>query len=274
MRRDTSTPEDRELLADFDRAARATGLEPCLIGAGAIQLGPAAEWDLRPRMTRDWDFAVRVDSWPTFERLAEQLTGPKGGFEHAREAHRFHHRSGGLLDVVPYGALEEPEGTLRWSDATVMETRGLRVLDQHHQVRRIGDLELRIASLPALVGLKLLAYLSRRPSIVRDIGDAHRLLVESENRLDNERIEAEALDRLASGAVSMSEVGAYLLGRDVGRIFADADRAALVDLIDESDDDSSSIVPNILRAPDSGGTSSERVRERLVAFRLGVLDRS
>ena len=48
------TAEDLELFVDFDRAAREIALEPCLIGAGAIQLGGDLTWRIRlARTTRD-----------------------------------------------------------------------------------------------------------------------------------------------------------------------------------------------------------------------------
>lgn len=273
MRADAYTSEDLELLADLERAAGTVGVEPYLIGAGAIRLGPALEWQVRPRVTRDWDFAVRLESWSRYEELVTQLTRPDAGFEQAQEVHRFLHRSGGKLDVVPYGGLEDPHGSIHWGDGQVMDTRGLSVLDQHHEIRRIGTVELRIASLPALVGLKVLAYLSRRPGITRDIGDVHRMLVEAEDSVVDARVEADALDRLASEDVSWTEVGAYLVGRDVGRVFADDDRAIILDLLDEATDEASRVVPDILRAPDSAGGSRARVLARLAAFRLGVVDR-
>lgn len=171
---DAFTPADLQLFVDLDRASRAVGVAPCLIGAGAIQVGPALGWEVRSsRMTHDWDFAVRVESWRRFGELGAALTGDAGGFTGSPEPHRFVHRLGGRLDVVPYGSLEDPQGTLRWPDGTEMDAAGLDVLDAHYQPAPApGDsTKLRVATLPALVGLKLLAYRSRRPVIVRDIVD-------------------------------------------------------------------------------------------------------
>lgn len=247
-------------------------MEPCLIGAGAIRLGPALEWDVRPRMTRDWDFAVRIDSWPAFEALVNGLTASNGGFVRGDAPHRFLHRSGGVLDVVPYGELEEPDGKIQWGEGVTMETRGLNVLDEHFATRRIGRLELRVASVPALIGLEVLAYGARRPGIVRDIGDVHRMLVEIEHSIDDHRIEKEALDRLSSEDVSIGVVGAYLLGRDVGRIFADDGRSLILSILDEAPEEASPVVPDIRRAPDSSAGTRDRVLVRLAAFRMGILD--
>jgi len=273
MKPDAYTADDLELLSDLERAARAVGVEPCLIGAGAIRLGPALEWSVRPRATRDWDFAVHIDSWSELEALVGRLTAPDGRFERGSEPHRFVHRSGGVLDVLPYGQVEEPLGEIRWSDGVTLDTRGLSVLDKDYTTRRIEDLERHVASLPALIGLEVLAYRARRPGVTRDIGDVHRMLVEFEDAVEDGRIAEEAFDRLTSGDVSIGEVGAYLLGRDVGRIFANDDRSLILAILDEAPEETSPVVPDIRRAADSAAGPRERVLERLAAVRLGMLDR-
>ncbi len=212
------TPEDLCLFVDLDRAARATGLEPCLIGAGAIQLGPDLHWNVRlARRTRDWDFAVRVDSWEQYKAFSKELVST--GFQSSKEPHRFRHGKGGLLDVVPYGNVECPPGSIKWPDGMVMSTTGLSALDRHHEVLRIAPIELRAASIPAILGLKVLAYLDRRPGIVRDIQDVHALLHDAEGCTPEDRIASEAFERLRSEEVAYAEVGAYILGsrRDAAR---------------------------------------------------------
>lgn len=267
------SPEDLQLLSDLERAARAVGVHFCLIGADALRLGPGLEWDVRPRMTKDWDFAVRTDSWSEFEALVEALTASGGGFEVAAEPHRFRHQSGGCLDVALYDELEEPDGQVHWKDGVVFETRGLSVLDEQYDVRRVGSLELRVATLPALLGLKLLAYEARRPAIIRDIGDAYRMLVEVEASVDDQEIAAQALDRLTTGEVTLAETGAYLVGREVGRTFGENDRTTILTLLDEALKEESPIVPDVRRAVDTRGHTRERVLQRLAAFRIGIVDR-
>lgn len=265
------TPEDLHLFVDLDRAARAIGLHPYLIGAGAIQLGPDMRWNVRlARKTRDWDFAVRIDSWTQYEALAKALVST--GFQRSQAPHRFRHNNGGLLDVVPYGNLERPPGSIAWPDGMVMSTIGLSALDGHHEVLRIDAVKLRAASIPAVVGLKVLAYRDRRPNIVRDIQDVHAMLHQAENCVPPDRITSEALERLDSEEVAFPEVGAYILGRDVGKTFQDQDLApmnALLATVGEADDQT---VGDVLRSTDGAYVTRETVVDRLRAFRLGIHD--
>lgn len=261
---------DREMLLDLQRAAEALRIDPCLIGASAILLAlqrrTAAPLS---RTTRDWDFAVAVESWQTFHDLAALLTAAGGGFHRVTEPHRFVHRLGGTLDVVPFGSLESPVGTIRWPDGSAMSTVGFAVLERHHEVHDLGQgLKLRVASLPALAGLKLLAYGDRRPAILRDIRDLHHL-ARSHAWDDGEgRIDAVAETALHAGVVGFGEVGAYVLGRAIAAAFASAPLVRMGDLLVGADDPWSDVVEHVVR--ERRGPIEERDRE-LVCACLGAL---
>lgn len=266
------TPEDLELFIDLDRAAREIGLDPCLIGAGAVQLGADLTWRVRlARTTKDWDFAVRVDSWTQYEELASALVARP--FRRAREPHRFLHAHGGTLDVVPYGDLEQPPGSLEWPGGMRMNTTGLSALDRHHALLAIESVALRAASIPAIVGLKLLAYVDRRPGILRDIQDVHALLLQAEDCVPESRVASEALEPLRSEALEYSEVGAYLLGRDVGRTFTLAELAPMSALLTKAGDADDRTVGDVLGFHGGSAVQRESVIRRLRALRLGIQDR-
>lgn len=267
------TEADFALFEDLQRAARAVPVTPCLIGAGAIQLGARQGWKVRlGRRTRDWDFAVRVDSWEQYDELSARLVADSSGFERSPEPHRYRHRAGGTLDVVPYGGLERTEVTIRWNDGSVMDVTGMSVLDEHHEILKLDPVGLRVASLPAIVGLKLLAYVSRRQGVQRDIVDVHSILREAESSVSDERIATEALERLTSEEVSFSEVGGYLLGRDVGRIFPEADLETMRALLQEAETPEAAVLTDVLRGSSGTGFRQETVAARLLALRFGIVD--
>lgn len=267
------SPADIALFADLDRAVRALDVVPCLIGAGAIRLGGDTRWRVRlARVTRDWDFAVRADSWSQLEELAGELTGPGGSFERTGVLHRFRHGAGGQLDIVPYGGVELSPGTIRWPDGTEMTTLGLHVLDEHHETLHLDEVAVRTASIPAVVGLKLLAYLDRRPGIVRDIQDVHAILRGAQDSISDERIVAEALPQLASGEVAYSDVGAYVLGRDVGRVFQEDALAPMRSLLDRVEDERDRTAGDAL-AGRGVLAERERIVRALRALGAGLRDR-
>jgi predicted nucleotidyltransferase len=268
----TYTAADLELFVDLERAAAAVGVAPCLIGAGAIQLGSALGWGVRlGRTTRDWDFAVRVDSFEQYEDLVRRLVGERD-FAPAPEPHRFRHRADGVLDVLPYGGVERPAGIVRWRDGTVFEVGGFCALDEHHASHRLGPTTLRLASLAVVVGLKLLAHRARGPGVARDIADVVAILEGVERSVREDRIEAEALERLGAEDVRFSEVGAYLLGRDAGRAFPPAVLESLGSILMQAEDPAARTLARVLGSS-SSGADRETVVSRLRAFRIGLDDR-
>ena len=272
MSEPTYSSEDIALFTDLYEAAGSLGLAPCLIGAGAIQLRGDGRWRIRlDRRTKDWDFAVRVDSWREFDALVRRLLS--GRFTPTDVPHRFLHEEGVLLDVLPYGGIEDPPGKLTWPQDVTMTTTGMSALDDHHHQLQLTTMELRTATVPAIVGLKLLAYLDRSPGEVRDIQDVHHLLVKAEDVAPDSRIETECIRRLQSEDLSYGEVGSYLLGRDVGATFQTTALEPMLALLDPKGRALDSALDAARRADDRRVHQRQTVVDRFLAHRLGMLDR-
>jgi predicted nucleotidyltransferase len=169
------------------------------------------------RMTRDVDLAVAVRSWEVFEEIRKEIR-KCGGFT-GPEAQRVH--LGGLsFDIVPFGGVAEddqicwpPDGEPR------MTTLGLEeALTNAHEVLLPEGLRVRVASIPALTLLKLLAWADRH--VERPRHDAPDLLqlVKSYSETWNEKQLYEDSDLLEAFGFDVELVGAALLGRDIRKI--------------------------------------------------------
>ncbi len=84
------------------------------------------------------------------------------------------------------------------------------------------------------------------------------------------RIASEALDRLNSEEVAFPEVGAYILGRDVGRTFQSQDLVPMTALLDSVGEASDRTVGDVLHSSGGAPIRREGVVDRLRAFRLGI----
>lgn len=214
---DFISAEAKEALEHFAQAANRLGIEFILVGARARQF--LLDWTdagSPGRATTDWDFGVLVSSWHEYDTLIEALTGPKGAFSRSPIEHRVIHNNGTRLDLVPFGGIEADRGAITWPKSlksmTVLgfsETLSLSVK------RTVGSVELRMASVAALLLLKLISYADRAES--RDLEDivfilGHRASV-AESRMFDELAEA-----LSLGLLEFSDAAPYLLGRDVGLI--------------------------------------------------------
>ncbi len=231
MDSDAYTKADLELFNDLDRAAESVGVVPYLIGAGAISLGGQFEWGVRlPRVTLDWDFAARVDSWEAFSQLTGALIGEGGGFTPVKDLpHRFLHVSGGSLDLIPFGSLEAPKGIIQWPNEVTMSTQGLEALCEAHEIHPLQGTTIKTASLPVVVGLKLLAYVDRRTQgTYRDIGDVVCTLEAIEDSENFAHLPDSLLPLMEAEVLSLANAGAYKLGQRIGRAFREESRTAVL----------------------------------------------
>ena len=154
-----------EDLAPLARQASALGLEWMLFGAQArdIVLEVAG---LRPvgRATLDVDVAVEVGTWGEYERLKSSLVDEEGASIDPNVAHRLELAGGTTLDVVPFGAIEA-NGNIAWPPHGDRVLRVVGLTDARQAATTVilpAKLEVLVPSLPAYVGLKLLAWESRQ----------------------------------------------------------------------------------------------------------------
>ena len=106
-------------VSDLARGLRELGVPFGVVGA----LVPELLLDVRSaRMTNDADVAVVVASLADFESLKDRLSDY--GFARTRLPHRMQHRSGGLVDMLPFSESIAPAGCLQLQD--VLNMAGFR----------------------------------------------------------------------------------------------------------------------------------------------------
>jgi hypothetical protein len=66
------------------------------------------------RATNDVDFGVRVERWEEFEALKRALVGTGRYSPDLNKAQRLISGEGGLIDVVPFGRVEDARGRITW----------------------------------------------------------------------------------------------------------------------------------------------------------------
>lgn len=91
--------------------------------------------------TNEIDFRILVETWDQFTRLRDALIANKSFQSHRTVGHRLIHESGLLVDLVPFGGLEEVSGQISWSPdfSIVMSTIGFREAYDHSIQVRIAD---------------------------------------------------------------------------------------------------------------------------------------
>lgn len=167
------------------------------------------------RATRDVDAVVRATSWEEYEELKRRLLA--AGFRQGRVPHRLEFGPA-ELDLIPYSRTLAPDDALKWpGQDRVMSTLGFEEAFESARPEHVGGLAVPMASLPACVLLKFVAYNDRPAERVRDLIDIVHCFELYAGEPDARRYEIG--EREVDGIpVSYDEAGAYLLGQEVAAL--------------------------------------------------------
>jgi predicted nucleotidyltransferase len=139
-------PADQvNIIRQVVRAAESKGLRLFIVGAQARDLLLQYVYDLPVhRATNDIDFGIIVESWDEFTKLRDDLIVDKKFQPHRTMKQRLVHESGLLVDLVPFGGLEEVSGKISWPPdfSIVMSTIGFREAFDSSIKLRVAEISL------------------------------------------------------------------------------------------------------------------------------------
>ena len=263
-----------EVVADLRVAASAW--EPLLVGAMARDLLLYHAHNIPVnRATEDIDLAFGLADWEDFAALRAALIASTHFEAHRSLVHQFSHRRRRQVDLVPFGGLELPGGSIAWPPTgdEVMTVVGFReALASATNVMLPEGQRVLVVSLPMLAVLKVIAWSDRHITAPRK--DAADLLLILKSYLDagnQQRLYEEAAHLLEDSNFDYERAGAWLAGHDaakaIGKAGAEQTRAHHVIttiLTKESD-------PNgpLRLIGEVGGREAENMRLLLAAFLSG-----
>lgn len=218
--RNNLDPATIGILLDVHRAAAPLNCEPLLIGAFARDLWLRATYELSVgRATEDYDLALMVRSWDHYAQIREALI-KTGRYQSDPNATQRLVNGQLSLDLVPFGGLETPPGSVAWppDGATKMSTLGLKEAFAAAERLNLDDeISILVTTLPALVALKLVAWKDRQKN-----KDAYDVILIAKHYAD-----AGNMSRLLGDEIKLVEryadnqlAGAALLGVDIRSIVA------------------------------------------------------
>lgn len=193
------------------------------------------------RATDDIDFGMQVSTWDEFNRLKSALC--KVGFSEDRQAQRLIDPRGRIVDLVPFGPLQDenanigfpPDGDLKMSVLGFQEAldSSIRVI-----VQKEPKIEVSVVSPQGLALLKIIAWHDRvREKRNKDASDLTYLLEAYERVSDiRERVfDVEGLMEFFD--YDLPQASAYLLGRDAAEIAKDGTKAVVIGILDKALDE-------------------------------------
>ena len=229
------------ILREVAPVARLLGIEYLVTGATARDILLVGVFGLETgRGTRDVDLAIAVDGWPAFEAMKTRLVATGAFVLDEQIVHRLFHlrgeRRGYPIDLIPFGTIEDPGATVAWPPdrSVVMNVAGYReALHASAAVEIHPSFAVRVASLPGLALLKLLAWADRGAEDPRDAIDLAMLLRQYHAAGNEDRLFGAEMAVLEMTGYDVELAGSRLLGRDVARISRAETRRTLLALLDD-----------------------------------------
>ncbi len=150
---------DDDLCYLFEKVKQYVDLDSVmLVGARARDIHQLKYRDTPPlRSTDDVDLALAVSSWQPLETLRESYPAPTDAWQKLQV--------GSLpVDVVPFGALENPPGEVSAEDGFQMNVAGFKEAFESCEFHTLSDgTTIKIPSVAGFTALKLHAWLDRHP---------------------------------------------------------------------------------------------------------------
>ena len=168
---------------------------------------------------------------------------------------RLNHKNGMVVDLVPFGPLEDPVGTVIWPPEhdIAMSTVGFEdALRSSTEVvvAHNPDVSVRVCSPAALAVMKLISWNDKYPARQRDAEDLMFLLKHYIELGNDHRLWDTDADIINEGNFDYELASARLLGRDIRKIISDATRDAITAILTKEMDTESRLrlVTDIARA--------------------------
>jgi predicted nucleotidyltransferase len=172
------------------------------------------------------------------------------------------------VDLVPFGGLQDENATIHWPvSKKTMSVLGFEEALDAAGLLHFGKLSLQVVSLPAWVGLKLLAHSER--AAAKDLADVDFVLSNYANCVDDERV-YQALD--ATDAHSFENSGPHVIGLDLRTIFGAETRRVLSSALDTllAGGDSGPLARLVSPNVDDWDAAHERIRQKFRRLACGL----
>lgn len=272
---DKIDPQTSGLLAIIKQTAESFGMPFFVIGATARDLILEFGYGVPTgRMTKDVDLAVLIKRWKDYEQLKDALAATGEFTADTRNVHRLVYQKTLPIDVIPFGPIAAPSGTITWPNQdTSMTVLGFQEIMDHSICVRIRDgLEVRVAPLAGIAIMKLIAWNERRGSDPeKDVADLALLLQHYVQAGNTDRLYDERADLLVSEQHDHDRAGARLLGQDMAQLMSPQTKAAVLEILQShADPENNKDQLVIALSRRFGDNGYEKARTLLECLRRGI----
>jgi predicted nucleotidyltransferase len=234
-----------------------------------------------PRSTRDIDFGLRLKNWEEFERIKDELIKTDKITQHETIAHRFIFDNKTVIDIIPFGEIENPLGLINWPpDGTVkMTTIGFDEAYRNSGIFQISNnpvCKVKICTPPGLAIMKLISWDQQYPERNKDAKDLFFILSQYINIGNEDRIYSNELDNIKKKISDLDYefIGPYFLGKDIAMIANFNTLNIITGILNKEVNDNSNynLISDILRDQFSDNDKYKRTLKLLKYLKMGIDD--
>jgi len=208
----------KDLLKELNSFFGSFNMDFYVIGATARDMILSNLYDLTPdRKTIDLDIAIAISDWNQYQTIEKELP-QKEGFEKSKEQkQRFIYKNVYIVDIVPFGDIAKSDGNIYFppDETMAMSVYGFpEMANTTISVTIDNEFTIKIASLPGLFLLKLVAWKDRHLSGSKDAYDM-ALILNNYLSINTERAVEEHYEIYESEDFDQVVAGAQLLAKDI-----------------------------------------------------------
>lgn len=231
-----------ELFEDIKKVAESINIQFFVVGATARDIIITYGYDIQTtRATMDIDFGVQVADWEQYEKLKHGLIDTTYFKQESQKQQRLIYKDDLMVDVIPFGAIADPENRFSWPNEDGIEMDTLGFIDSYEdallvRLRKSPVLDIRFASLAGLSLMKIIAWNDNPARGNRDAKDLkiiiqHYLDAGNVDRIFEE--ERDIFDRIKKNkGDDYKKAGAMLLGRDIAKIAIPESKRKIIEILE------------------------------------------
>ena len=233
------------------------------------------------RATLDVDLAVRVKNWAEYSFFREALL-QSGVFSVEREsrAHRFRHSNGTLVDLIPFGGIEDPPGFISWPPHHDVAMPIIGFVDMFDaaviiRFRNKPILDVSVITLAGLAISKLIAWNARSSATPKDATDLYFIMTKYVDAGNDDRPYHSDSDISEEPDFDYTSVSPRLLGRDMAAIMSGDTREVIENiLVEETRDESDFLLARHMSYHSADDDGTQQVLKLLKQLQLGLTERT
>ncbi len=266
-----------EVLQEVSENANQLEIASFVIGAMARDLVFNEFGIITGRATLDLDIGIQVEDWNHFAKLKLVLLN-SGNFTETNNQHRLKYKDSINIDIVPFGAISDPDNSISWPPDHSIKMSTLGFMDAYEDaclcaLSDNSDLVVRVASICGLTVLKLISWHEGYPERKKDAIDLEFMMRQYADAGNHERFYEEMSDLVNEENFDYELASARFFGRDILKIMSLKTTTFIMSILEkQTGDQERYLLIEDMMGPQIKRKDFEDVLTLLESFKKGIHD--